>query len=36
MEVYHLPEEEQKLLRKGKENDQKIFNKARVRPTLKT
>jgi UPF0176 protein len=31
MEVYHLPEEEQKLLRKGKENDQKIFNKSRAR-----
>jgi len=31
MDVYHLPEEEQKRLRKGKENDQKIFNKARRR-----
>lgn len=31
MEVYHLPEDEQKLLRKGKENDQKIFNKSRAR-----
>ena len=29
VEVYHLPEEEQKLLRKGKDNDQKIFNKSR-------
>ncbi|HEY8733510.1 MAG TPA: rhodanese-related sulfurtransferase [Puia sp.] len=35
MEVYHLPEEEQKLLRKGKENDQKIFNKARAGLKLK-
>jgi hypothetical protein len=35
MEVYHLPEEEQKLLRKGKENDQKIFNKSRRRLKLK-
>jgi UPF0176 protein len=29
MEIYHLPEEEQKELRKGKINDQKIFNKSR-------
>jgi UPF0176 protein len=35
MEVFHLPEEEQKLLRKGKEYDQKIFNKSRLRPKLK-
>jgi UPF0176 protein len=35
MEVYHLPEEEQKFLRKGKENDQKIFNKARAGLKLK-
>jgi UPF0176 protein len=31
METYHLPIEEQKELRKGKINDQKIFNKARRR-----
>jgi len=31
MEVYHLPEEKQKELRKGKINDQKIFNKSRRR-----
>ncbi len=31
MEVYHLPEEEQKKLRKGKQNGQKIFNKSRRR-----
>lgn len=36
MEVYHLPEDEQKLLRKGKENDQKIFNKSILRRKLKT
>jgi hypothetical protein len=29
MNVYHLPEEEQKLLRKGLNNGQKIFNKSR-------
>ena len=29
MEIYHLPEEQQKELRKGKVNDQKIFNKSR-------
>lgn len=29
MEIYHLPEEKQKELRKGKENDQKVFNKSR-------
>ena len=28
-EILHLPEEEQATLRKGKENDQKIFNKRR-------
>jgi UPF0176 protein len=28
-EIYHLPEEQQKELRKGKVNDQKIFNKSR-------
>jgi UPF0176 protein len=28
-EIYHLPAEEQAVLRKGKENDQKIFNKRR-------
>jgi UPF0176 protein len=33
METYHLPIEEQKELRKGKENDQKIFNKSRRRIT---
>jgi len=31
MEVYHMPEEEQKVLRKGKQNGQKIFNKSRRR-----
>jgi len=31
METYHLPEEQQKELRKGKQNDQKIFNKSRRR-----
>ena len=31
MEVYHMPEEEQKVLRKGKQNGQKIFNKSRKR-----
>jgi UPF0176 protein len=31
METYHLPLEEQKELRKGKMNDQKIFNKSRKR-----
>jgi UPF0176 protein len=31
MEIFHLPEEEQKLLRMGKQNDQKIFNKSRKR-----
>jgi UPF0176 protein len=31
MEIYHLPEEQQKVLRKGKVNDQKIFNKSRRR-----
>ncbi|MDP4129976.1 MAG: rhodanese-related sulfurtransferase [Bacteroidota bacterium] len=30
-EVYNLPEEEQKKLRKGRKNDQKIFNKSRRR-----
>ncbi|MDP4249154.1 MAG: rhodanese-related sulfurtransferase [Bacteroidota bacterium] len=30
-EVYNLPEEEQKQLRKGRKNDQKIFNKSRRR-----
>jgi UPF0176 protein len=30
-DVYHLPEEQQKELRKGKMNDQKIFNKSRSR-----
>ncbi len=30
-EVYNLPEEEQKQLRKGKVNDQKVFNKSRRR-----
>jgi UPF0176 protein len=29
LETYHLPEDEQKVLRKGKNNDQKIFNKSR-------
>jgi len=29
METYHLPIEEQKALRKGRINDQKIFNKSR-------
>jgi UPF0176 protein len=29
MEIYHLPEDKQKDLRKGKVNDQKIFNKSR-------
>jgi UPF0176 protein len=33
MDVYHLPEEKQKELRKGKVNDQKIFNKSRRRLT---
>ncbi len=28
-EIYHLPEDQQKELRKGKLNDQKIFNKSR-------
>jgi UPF0176 protein len=28
-EIYHLPEEQQRELRKGKVNDQKIFNKSR-------
>ena len=31
METYHLPVEEQKALRKGRVNDQKIFNKSRRR-----
>jgi UPF0176 protein len=31
MEVYHMPEEEQKILRKGKQNGQKIFNKSILR-----
>jgi len=31
MEIYHLPEEEQKLLRRGKQNGPKIFNKSRRR-----
>jgi UPF0176 protein len=31
MDVYHLPEEDQKLLRKGKVKDQNIFNKSRRR-----
>jgi UPF0176 protein len=35
MEVYHMPEEEQKILRKGKQNGQKIFNKSRKRLTTK-
>lgn len=30
-EVYHLPEEERKLLRKGKTNDRRAFNKSRHR-----
>ncbi len=30
-DIYHLPEEEQKQLRKGRMNDQKIFNKSRKR-----
>jgi UPF0176 protein len=30
-EVHNLPEEEQKLLRKGKVSDQKVFNKSRRR-----
>jgi len=29
METYHLPEDQQKELRKGKVNDQKVFNKSR-------
>lgn len=34
-EIYHLPEDQQKELRKGKVNDQKIFNKSRrkLKPT---
>jgi UPF0176 protein len=36
MEVYHMPEEEQKVLRKGKQNGQKIFNKSRKRLKPKT
>jgi UPF0176 protein len=35
METYHLPIEKQKELRKGKVNDQKIFNKSRRRLTQK-
>jgi UPF0176 protein len=31
IDTYHLPEEEQKLLRKGLNNGQKIFNKSRRR-----
>lgn len=31
MDIYHLPEEKQKELRKGRVNDQKIFNKSRRR-----
>jgi UPF0176 protein len=31
MEVFHLPEEEQKLLRKGKTEGEKVFNKSRRR-----
>jgi len=31
MDIYHLPEEEQKLLRRGKQNGPKIFNKSRRR-----
>jgi UPF0176 protein len=31
-DIYHLPEENQKLLRKGLNNGQKIFNKSRRRP----
>ena len=31
LEIYHLPEEEQKKLRKGLQNGQKVFNKARSR-----
>jgi UPF0176 protein len=30
--IYQLPEEEQVMLRKGKENDQKVFNKRRRLP----
>jgi UPF0176 protein len=30
-EIYNLPEDEQKLLRKGKVNDQQVFNKSRRR-----
>jgi UPF0176 protein len=30
-ETYHLPEEQQKILRRGQLNDQKIFNKSRRR-----
>lgn len=29
MHVHHLPEEEQKQLRRGKDNSNRIFNKAR-------
>lgn len=32
--IYHLPEEEQAELRKGKQNDMKIFNKSRHRGKL--
>jgi UPF0176 protein len=31
MEIYHLPETEQKKLRKGKPQERKVFNKARER-----
>jgi UPF0176 protein len=31
MDIYHMPEDQQKELRKGRENDQKIFNKSRFR-----
>jgi UPF0176 protein len=31
MEIFHLPEEEQKLLRRGKQNGPQIFNKSRRR-----
>ena len=33
-DIFHMPEEEQKLLRKGKNNDQKIFNKSRRRKIM--
>jgi UPF0176 protein len=34
MDIYHLPEEQQKELRKGKVNDQKVFNKSRRKLTV--